>query len=140
MLPQRQAEMAVVGDDLAAGGHRAERDGRLLGLGHDPRLAGRGGREERQGLVGQPPDGPERLAPGEAEGGAEGIGLGELDERGLRHRRAAPEVVDRGEGLVGPGRDDGGGMGIGEAPDHAQPEPHREASLVVRRLQGAVPA
>ena len=55
MLPQRQAEMAVVRDDLAAGGHRPKRDGRLLGLGHDPRLAGRGGGEERQGLVAPAP-------------------------------------------------------------------------------------
>lgn len=53
---------------------------------------------------------------------------------------AAPEIVDRGEGPVGARGDDGAAMGVGETPDHAQAEAHREAAVVLGRLQRAIPA
>jgi len=54
------------------------------------------------------------LAPGEPEGRPEGIGLGELDQRGLRDAGPAPEIVHRCIGLVGPRADDRCGMSIGK--------------------------
>ncbi|MCP2935766.1 hypothetical protein NK983_24025, partial [Salmonella enterica subsp. enterica serovar Typhimurium] len=47
MGAQRQADMAVILDHLAAGFHGAQRDGRLVDLRHRPRFARRGGGEER---------------------------------------------------------------------------------------------
>ena len=94
VVAQRQADMAVVLDDLAAGGHRPQRHRRLVDLRHRRGLAGRGGREQRQRLVAQRLDRPQRLAAGKAERRPEGVGLGEPDQarrpgrpRGARGRR-----------------------------------------------------
>jgi hypothetical protein len=51
VVPQRKADVAIVLDHLAAGGHRLERDLGLVGLGDDPPLAQGGSREQRERLV-----------------------------------------------------------------------------------------
>jgi hypothetical protein len=56
MPVQTEADVAVVLDDLAAGGHRLDRDLRLVELGH--RLAFRCGRPQVERLVAQRLDGP----------------------------------------------------------------------------------
>jgi hypothetical protein len=57
-----------------------------------------------------------------------------------RHAGAAPEIVDRGEGLVGPRSDDRGRVIIGETLHHAQAEPDSEAIFDIGRLERAIPA
>ena len=104
MLAQGQADMAIVLDHLAAGRHRPQRHRGLVNLRHDLGFARRGGGEQRQRLVAQRLDRPERLAPRQPQRRPEGVGLGELYQAGGRHAGAAPEIVDRGEGLDRPGR------------------------------------
>ena len=66
MLAQRQPDMAVVLDHLAALRHRPEHDRRLLASGTGA-ASRAGGGEERQGRVAERLDGPERLAAGQAQ-------------------------------------------------------------------------
>ena len=73
---QRQAGMAMILDHLAPDGHRAQSDGRLGELRW--RCARLGGDEERQVLVGQPLQVPQRIAASEAQGRAEAVGLASL--------------------------------------------------------------
>ena len=115
MLAQREAEMAIVLDHLAAGGHRPERDGGLIDLRQRFGLARRGGGEQRQRLVAQRLDRPERLAARQAERWPERIGFGETDQRRSRNAGAPPEIIDRCEGPVCASSDDRGGMGVGQA-------------------------
>jgi hypothetical protein len=71
MAAQRQADMAVVLDDLAALGHGLQGSGRLVQFG------GAGLVEQRQGDVAQALDRPGRLAPRQLQAGLEGVGLGQ---------------------------------------------------------------
>ena len=101
MSTQRQADMAVVLDDFAASRHRPQRHRRLIDFRHGLGLARRRGGEERQRLVAQRLDRPERLAPDESQRRLEGVGLGDLHERGGGNAGAPPQIVDRREGPVG---------------------------------------
>ena len=140
MRSKRQPDMAVILHHLAAGRHRAERDGRFPDLRHDFFLARRRGREQRKRLVAQATDGPERFASREVESRAEGVGLGELGERCLRHSGAAPEIVDRRKGLIGARADHRRSVLIGQAPDHAKPQADGETVFVVGWFERAIPS
>lgn len=140
MAAQRQADMTIVLDPLAAGRHRPERDGGLVDLGDRFIVASGGGREERQRLVLQRLDRPEGFAASQRERRPEGVGFGELNERRGGRAGAPPEVIDRDERSVGSGRDDHGGMGIRQAFYHAHAQAHGEAIFVSSGLQRAVPA
>ena len=88
--------MAVVFDDLATGCHRSQRDNGLIDLGHSFILAGGSSRKQRQRLVAQRLDRPERLAPGKSQRRLEGVGLGRLDEQAegtpVRRQRSSTET------------------------------------------------
>jgi len=73
------------------------------------------------------------------ERGPEGVRLGDPNQGGDRNIGAAPKIVDRGERLIRPCRDDGGCGAIREAVHHAKAQPHGEAVLPIGRLQCAIP-
>jgi hypothetical protein len=136
---QGQSDMAVILDHLAASRHRPEGDDRLIDFGHGLVVARRGRREQRQRLISQRLDRPERFAPGEPHRRPEGVGLGELDQRDGGHASAAPKVIDRQKGPVSTGGDDGRGMDVGQPFHHAHAEPHGEPTVIRRRARGTRP-
>jgi hypothetical protein len=116
--PKGQPDMAVILDHLAARRHWAERNNGFMNLGHKRILAGGSGCEQRERLVAQCLDRPQRFAPGKFQGGLEGIGLRKLDKRGGRHPGASPEIVNRDERLIRPRADDRCGTFVGKTLDH----------------------
>ena len=130
MMPQRQAEMAVIVDHLTAGGHRAQRHAGFVELGRSPpsraAAAAKSGRgSSASALMAQSASRRARPKAGRKASASAS------STRAAAARRAAPEIVDRGERLVGPGRDDRGGMGIGEP--RTMRNPSRTAKLPVGR-------
>src|SRR6056297_1375224 len=90
MLAEGEAHRHVVLDDLLALGHRGQESDGL----HDS-FPVHVAAEEREWLVGGKRAGiPERLAPGEPEGG-EGVGLGEGAKQPRLEARATPDILDR---------------------------------------------
>ena len=128
MGAERQLDGPVILDHLAAAG---ERDQRHFGLG----AQGVGGGEQGQGRLAQPAHPPQGLAPVEAQGG-EGVGVGELLERGDRHAGTAPDILDRLEGRFGAGGEDPGGMEVGKASDHSKAEAEGEMRSSDARHRG----
>ena len=122
MRLQRQAEIAVVVDDMLPDRHRRQRN-----VGLAPYVGMGGDVEQRQPVVGpaaaEVAGGPQRVAPVEAEG-AEGVGIGEPLDRRPAEARAEPEVADR---IVAPaaGGDERRRIVLGEALDLPEPEPDR---------------
>ncbi|HMR31505.1 MAG TPA: UvrD-helicase domain-containing protein [Geminicoccaceae bacterium] len=91
VLPQRQPEMAIVLDDLAALGHRRQDRGRLVCPRQQGALALICGQEQRQRRVTQRLHRPQGLAAAQAQG-MEGVGLGQAGEARCRHAGAAPQL------------------------------------------------
>ena len=132
----------IVLDDLATRGHRPERDGGLVDLRDD--LGLRGPRRPRTAAAARRASAliahsasrrarPKAVRKASASASWTSAAVG--------HARAAPEIVDRGEGLIGAGRDDRAPRGVLARPlHHAQAEPDGKAAVVLGRLQRAVPA
>ena len=137
---QRQADMAVVLHHLGPGRHRPQGDRRLGCFGDGCAGTARRGREQGQLLAGQPLDRPEGVAAGKAERLVQAVGLGDAGQGRDRHAAAVPEIIDGRERVIAAGRDDRGGMGIGETLGQTQPEAHRAAAIVAGRLQRAIPS
>ena len=132
VVAERKLDGAIILHHLAARGQRGQRDFGLL-----PLRLGKG--EERQRLAAaKPADLPERLPPVEPKR-LEGVGIGQFLQRRRRHARAAPDIVDRGEGRVHGGRGDQRAMLIGQPLHLAETEPQREIFATRIFLQRAVP-
>ena len=80
-----------------------------------------GGGEQRQRVRGEAGDRPECRAAIEAEAG-EGVRRGQRAQGGGGNPGAAPEIVHTGVGGRAAGGDEAGGVGFGQAFDHAQAE------------------
>ncbi|MNL63437.1 hypothetical protein D3C87_1875750 [compost metagenome] len=86
--------MAVIFDDVVPVRHLPKGDLRLLLLSNCRHLALSRGGKQRQWLITQRLDGPERVAPLEFERWQKGIGLCQLDKGLRRHAGPAPHVID----------------------------------------------
>jgi hypothetical protein len=129
--------MAVIFNHFSAGRHRPKRHRGFLKFEYRSGFAGWCGRKERQRLIPQTLDRPQRLASSEVERGLHSVSLGDLNERSGRNAGAPPKIVDRGEWVVGSGGDAGCGIGIGEAAHHAKAKPNGEAAVSVGWLADA---
>ena len=109
MGAQRELDGAIILDHLAALGHRRQRAPRA----RCPRASAAA--NSGSGALAEPAHPPQRLAPVEAER-MEGVGVGELLQRRRRHARAAPDILDRGEGRVHRRRRDQRAMIVGRGP------------------------
>src|SRR5215831_1829073 len=138
VMAQRQPDMAVILDDLAAGRHRLQCNSRLVKLGHGLPLAGGGRGEQRQWRIAQPLDGPQRLASRKFQRWPEGIGLGKPHQSGDRDAGTPPQIVDRDKRPISSRPDDRIGIAIGKTLDHAQAKPNREAPLTPLSRMGSV--
>ena len=117
-----------------------QRDRRLVDLRHGSRLALVGGREQRQRLVAQRLDRPQRLAPGEPQRGRKASASARrVERRHAARRRAARAPRRRRRACRRAPRRSRRASALARPRDHAQAEPHGEAS-VAGRLQRAVPA
>jgi hypothetical protein len=134
MSAQGQAHMAVILHHLAARGHRAECDYGLINLSRRLVLASCGRGEEREGFVAKRLDRPKRFAPDKTQCGYKSVSLGKLNKRGRRHAGASPEIIDGKKRSLGPGGDDGCGMGVGEPLHHAHAKPYSKKTLIIGRL------
>jgi len=130
---KRQANIAIVLDDLPALGHGLQLRRRLVEFGRLWLV------EQRQGGVAQGLDRPHCLTPVELEAGQIGVGFGKLSQHPGLEARSPPEVVDRRVGLVTARGDQGRDFLVDHALDHPEPQPHGQAVLLRGRLQGAVP-
>ncbi len=137
---QRHAHMGVVLHHLLTGGHGQQGRVRLFHLGHQLSRLRRGRRKQRQGIVAERLDRPQGVAAGQAKSLQEGVGLGQSRQGSDGRHRPSPQVVDAGEGLIPAVRHQPGRIPVGQAPHHAQSQPHRELVLPLRGLEGAVPS
>ena len=137
------ADHAFAADPAVELEHRAKRDQRqeeerrlFLGKGLVDDTTG-GGVHAR--VVAQRLDRPGRLTPGKTKRRLKRIGLGKPFERRDLRVGSPPDIVDIGKAPTGTRGEDGGGIGVGEAPHHPETKADGKA-LVIDGLERAVPA
>lgn len=135
-----EPDLVIILDHFGAVGHALEGDaGRI-----DFRKAATGlveeAVEQRQGFVAQHLDGVQRVAPGDFEGGLEGIGPGELAKGGHRRPRPAPQIWDRPIRNVTAAEDHCCDFLATDALDQAETQADGKPARPVGRLKRAVPA
>src|SRR3546814_8376533 len=115
MLPQGQADMAIILDDLPPLLHRLEPHGLLDDFMDKSVLAGVRRREQGKLLVVQRLDRPERIAARKEHRHTESVGLGPPVERDHADVGATPSLLHTGDWLVSARDDDPRGILFVEA-------------------------